>query len=107
MEILFLIIAGFFKAVSDTLTHHYDTSIFKWKDARFWNPAISWQFAHYLKFTKYKLDAWHISNSGMIIFFSLAVVFHHPHLKWYYEILLAGSLFNLSFNIFYNHILRK
>jgi hypothetical protein len=102
----FILLAAFFKAVADTLTHHFDSSIFKWWDGRFWNAAISWQYAKYLKFTKYKLDGWHLANSGWIISFCFAIVFHHSVLAWYWEVLIAGALFNLSFNLFYNKILR-
>jgi hypothetical protein len=80
-----IILAAFFKAVADTLSHHFDTSVFAWRDKRFWDPAVSWQYAHYLKGTKYKVDAWHLANSGMIICFCLAVTFggpiHLPHIQ--------------------------
>lgn len=104
---LLIIAAGFFKAVADTLTHHYDTSIFRWKDRKFWDPSISWKYADYLKFTRYKLDAWHLANSGMIICFCGAFAVNESHLWWGWEFLIAGALFNVSFNLFYNKILRK
>ena len=106
MSILFIILAAIFKAIADTLVHHFDTSVFKYKDRRFWDPSISWQYAHRLRFTSYPVDGWHISNSAMIVSFCLAIVFHHPVLKWWLELLIAGTLFNLVFNIFYNKILR-
>jgi len=106
LTIFFILLAGFFKAVADTLQHHFDTSIFKRKYKKFWDPAISWQFARYLKFTRYKVDAWHLSNSGMVIAFCLAIVCHHAVLHWFFELLLAGLFFNVTFNIFYNKVLR-
>lgn len=106
MSILFIILAAIFKAIADTLVHHFDTSVFKYKDRRFWDASISWQYAHYLRFTKYKIDGWHLANSGMIVCFCLAFVFHHPFLKWWIELLITGVLFNVVFNLFYNKILR-
>ncbi len=102
----FILLAAFFKAVADTLTHHFDSSVFRWWDQRFWNAAISWQYPHYLKFTKYKVDGWHLANSGMIVCFCVAVCLHHSALAWYFEIPIAGTFFNLSLNLFYNKILR-
>jgi hypothetical protein len=107
LSTFFICLAAFFKAVADTLTHHFDTSVFKWKDRKFWDPDISWKYASYLKFTKYKIDAWHLANSGMIIAFCAAIVTYKSHLWWGWELLLAGTLFNLSFNLFYNKLLRR
>jgi hypothetical protein len=105
LSVLSLILAAFFKAVADTLSHHFDTSVFKWRDRRFWDPLVS-QSAPYLKGTKYRLDAWHLANSGMIVCFCVAAVLHRPALAWYWELLAGGILFNLSFNLFYNKLLR-
>jgi hypothetical protein len=107
IPIILIVLAAFFKAVADTLTHHFDTSVFNWWDRRFWDASVSWRYAHYLKWTKYRLDGWHLANSGMIICFCLAVVLHTSVLSWYWEVLIAGSVFNLSFNLFYNRILRR
>jgi hypothetical protein len=110
MVILFIILAAICKAVSDTLVHHYYTSVFRFKDPRFWNPNESYKYTGFLKIwfikTAYRADAWHISNSLMIISFCLAIVLHKPVLSWYYEFIIAGILFNGTFNIFYNKILR-
>jgi hypothetical protein len=107
MAILFILLAAILKAVADVTSHHFETSVFKWKDPRWWNPAISWQYVGFIKFTKYRPDCWHLANSGMIICFCLATVFHTPVLKWYLELPIAGVLFNVAFNIFYNKILRN
>jgi hypothetical protein len=69
MIFLFILLAAICKAVADTLQHHFESSVFKYKDPRFWNPAVSWQYAYRIRFTKYPVDAWHLSNSLMIIFF--------------------------------------
>lgn len=106
LTITCIILAGFFKAVADTLQHHFDSSIFKTGERKFWDPIISWKYAGYLKFTRYRLDGWHLANSGMIIAFCVAVVCYQSTWSWYIELLAAGLLFNLSFNLFYNRILR-
>jgi hypothetical protein len=106
LTILLIALAGMFKAVADTLADHFDTSIFRKKDRRFWDKSVSWQFAPTIKFTKYHVDAWHIAGSLMIVCFLLAMEFHVRHFYWWAEVIGAGVLFNLSFNLFYNKILR-
>jgi hypothetical protein len=109
--LILIILAAFFKAVSDTLKDHYYISVFRLKDARFWNPNESYKYTGFLKIwfikTQYRADAWHISNSLMIISFCLAIVLHKPVLSWYYELIIAGIAFNVSFNLFYNKVLVK
>lgn len=107
LTILFISLAAIFKAVADKLKDHYTVSVFKWKDPRFWNPDISYRYIGFIRFTKYRPDAWHLSNSCMIICFCLAAVLHISVLSWFYELAIAGLLFNLIFNVFYNHILKS
>jgi hypothetical protein len=102
---LFIIIAAICKAVADTLVHHYDTSVFRFSNRRFWDPAISYKFVKFLPLTKYRADGWHLANSIGIISWCLAVVLHSGWLPWYYELLIDGALFNLIFNLFYNKLL--
>jgi hypothetical protein len=104
-DILCIALAGFFKAVSDTLDHHFGRSVFRFKDPRFWNPEVSWKEANYLRFTNYKIDAWHISNSLIIICFACALSLDRPHIGFVWELIISGICYNFSFNIFYNKIL--
>lgn len=106
ITIILLVLAGMFKAVADTLIHHFDTSIFRRKDRKFWDPNISWKYAKYLPLTKYKVDAWHLSNTGMIICFCLSVALNTFPYHWLLQFLAAGLIVNISFNLFYNKILR-
>lgn len=106
IDLAIVVLAGAFKAVADTLTHHFDDSVFHKMDPKFWNPEFSWKYADFLKFTKYRLDAWHLANSGMIICFCIALAIHGHFLWWGWEFLIAGTVYNLSFNLFYNKILR-
>lgn len=99
----------------DTLTHHYYRSIFFKKDFNkyFWNPEESWLHAKMLPFTKYRLDAWHLFKSAMIIFQASAIItawIETPlfNVWWFYLsfFILLGIVWNGTFNLFYNHILR-
>jgi hypothetical protein len=100
---IFLGFASICNAIMDTLTHHFSQSIFRNKNDKFWNPNISWQYNNFLPLTKYRVDAWHLFKSAMIIFICLAIV--SAKKLNIIDFVLLGSLWNLVFNIFYNHVL--
>jgi hypothetical protein len=105
---IFIAFAGICKAIADTLKDHFDTSIFKWKNPKFWKPDVSWQYVGYIRFTKYHPDAWHIANSLMIVFFCLAIAVHGAcRFGVLPEVVMYGGVFDIAFNLFYNKILKK
>jgi hypothetical protein len=106
LALILLIAAGIFKAIADTLLHHFDTSIFKWKDPRFWNPAVSWKYVGFIKFTRFRPDSWHLANSAMIFCFVGAVSAYAPF-PWWATFFGGGIVFNLVFNLFYDKLLKK
>lgn len=113
-SLIFFALAAICNAVMDTLVHHYSTSIFRKMDVKFWNPEVSWRYAMYIPCTKYKVDAWHLFKSAMIVFLALSVIsawISEPPLLnvwWFYLLgfIFLGILWNGVFNIFYNYILR-
>jgi hypothetical protein len=92
--------AAFFKAVADTCADHFYVSVFKYKNRSFWDKATGSTKAK--RIFGYKVDAWHLSNSAMIICFIGAGCFG---LGWM-QFIVAGFVFNIVFNLFYNKILR-
>jgi hypothetical protein len=104
MTLLFIFLAAVFKSIADTLQHHYYNSVFERFNQNYWNPAISWKHVKFLPFTKYRPDAWHISNSLMIVSFLLAAAFND--LAWHPVVVVValGLWYNLIFNLFYNKI---
>lgn len=104
--ILLLALSAICKAISDTLQHHYYESVFRNKNEKWWNPSVSYKYVKLLPLTKYRPDAWHLCNSGMIIFFITAAILHDPILSWYWELLIGGVAWNLVFNLFYNKLLK-
>lgn len=94
LSIIFVICAAVFKAAADRIANHENTpSIFK----GFWLKQ-----GKFLPFTKYKVDGWHISNSGMICSFIALIL---CTAGWYFYFILGG-VFIMTFNIFYNHIFK-
>lgn len=102
-SLIFIIISAISKAISDTLSHHYKNSIF-YKKGDFWDINKQGKF---LRFTKYPFDGWHIFNSIMIISFITGFVFYEQTFNPVLEIFIGGIVFNLTFNLFYNKILKK
>lgn len=106
-SLLLILLASIFKAIADSLAHHFDTSVFKKLPKQFWNPAESYKYVKFIPLTKFRPDAWHLSNSAMIISFICAVIFYEQQLKWVWELLIGGTAFNLMFSLFYDSILRR
>lgn len=100
-EIL-LTVAAILKALADTVDHHFDTSIFRRYNAAFWDRDVSEDKARHI--FGYKIDAWHIALSGMIVAMISAVTLHTPKLNWWQEVLIGGAWWNVVFNLFYNKI---
>jgi hypothetical protein len=106
--IILIAFAAICKAVADTLQHHYERSIFSYEDPKFWNPSISWQYAPFVRFTKYRLDAWHLFNTGMQGFFIAAVFAYEPTMfgRWI-DFFACSGVVVLVFNLFYNRLLLR
>ena len=109
IALILISVAAICKAFSDTIAHHFDTSIFRGKNRDFWeanrvNSAAKRIFG-------YKVDAWHLSNSLMITCFIAAIFFGgnlHNTIKvsvWV-TFVAYGAWFNIVFNIFYNKVFR-
>jgi hypothetical protein len=116
-SLLFWALAAICNACMDTLKHHYDSSIFFRKFGRlngFWNEDAKDAHPYYLPYSKYKLNAWHLLKSTMIILFALSALsawISGPplfNIWWFYLLALAwyGLIWNGVFNLFYNCILR-
>lgn len=111
-------LAAICNAVMDTISHHYWKSIFNTKkyNDNFWNPSISWKTAVYIPYTKYKIDAWHLFKSAMIILQGLSSCFifitgtyitdlYNNILSIFILLIVYGIFWNTTFNLFYNRIL--
>ena len=107
VSVIAILLVAIFKACADTMTHHYNTSVFKHLDFRFWNAEESYKYAKMIPYTKYRWDGWHIANSLWIITVVVGMHFHTTLLVWYLEIPLYGVIFTLTFNAFYNKVLRR
>lgn len=120
--IIMVFLSAICNAVMDTLSHHHSTSVFKKHNSGFWADAnlVSWKNKYInndpvqgrrkflgiiipVQFT----DAWHFFKSLMIILFALSVVFYSQIIYIWTDFVLFGIIWNLTFNLFYNHLLKK
>lgn len=99
IKILLIIIAAICKAFADTISPRKSQLS---KRGDFWNIEKKGKM---LPFTKYPVDGWHLFNSGMIISLIFANVISFPYI-WYVEVPILGIVFILTFNLFYNKILK-
>ena len=114
-------LAAICNAVMDTLTHHYDTSIFKnMKKQKWWNPAVSWtnkytDIVSYKKpryfgsttFLVWTTDAWHFFQFMMLNFVILSGVIMMncvTDVLWWENIIIFALLkvvWGVCFELFY------
>lgn len=107
LTFIFISFAAVCKALADTVYFHYYTSVFSDKgqfDEYFWNPDKSWIYAKRIR--GYKIDAWHLSNSGMIVFFVLAAMAHDIDWQWWIQLPVLGTQFILMFNMCFNKLFK-
>ncbi|THU36922.1 hypothetical protein FAM09_18335 [Niastella caeni] len=118
MWILFVAMAAICNSMMDTVENeNIYNSIFSHKDPFFWYKRVSWKYGR--KIFSYKLDAWHLLKSAMIILLCAAAITYHyfPLFRseiiwkskwaWTADAIIFGIAWNLPFNLFYNKILRK
>lgn len=114
---------------------HFNRSIFSEKNKTFWVKTISWRnkyvdgdkdkglvYRGVLSFMNNTLDAWHIFQSLMVVFFIMAIFFAlkfdysiafsvHDILNYIIELLaclaIYGFVWNRIFTLFYKKLLTK
>lgn len=106
MSALYLIIAAILNAFMDRIENeNFYESIFRNRSERFWYKRTSWKYAKVI--FGWKLDAWHIAKSLMIISLMMAMVKYTVYYNWWVDVIMAGGLWIVTFNIFYNKLFKK
>jgi hypothetical protein len=110
ISIILFILAAFFNALMDATENapNFNESRLKTLPKTFWLKEVSWKYA--ARLFNYKLDAWHIAKSCMVICFVLtAIFFDWPVEKWQdvaIYLIAGGVIWNATFYFFY-HVLFK
>ena len=113
IPLLLVILSAICKAIADTITHHYSTSIFKNKKSAFWisdgsakykNGDSSQGRKHPAMFDGFS-DAWHIFNNSAFYLLIVAIGFGININFWI--AVPAGIIIHMEvFNLFYDKVLR-
>lgn len=99
MSLLFFCLAALCNSIMDTLRFHFESSPFRNRSPKFWNPNISYKYARQI--FGYKLDAWHLFKSGMIVFILLSIVSYDETLAWWFDFIVFGLCWNFVFSTSY------
>ncbi len=107
---IFIHLAAMANALMDSVEHEgIVNTIFNKLNPKFWSKRISCD--HAIVIFKYKLDAWHIAKTLMVLFlctgFSLVVKYEISLFPPWLNVILLGGNWILSFNLYYNKIFRK
>lgn len=102
---LFVAFAAFFNACMDAWENeNFHESIFKNWNQKFWYKRESWKYAR--KIFGYRLDAWHIAKSCMVICIGLAIGFMDlPH-QWWVKLITIGVIWNVVFVTVYHYLFK-
>jgi hypothetical protein len=105
ITLLFIAIAAACNAVMDRTENApaFNKSVFNHFDVKFWLKEVSWQYAS--KILRWKFDSWHVAKSLMVIFLAMAIILQTPILGGVFDFIIYISVWNLTFNLFYNKIL--
>lgn len=121
ISLIFLFVAGIFKAIIDTLQFHFETSIFKNFNQKWWNPSISWknkwkngdpkQGERFLGSSTIFVsltDAWHFFQHLLIFCLILSIVTYSKlSCLRIIDFLIFYTVFTVTFEIFFSKVFRK
>lgn len=129
ISLTFVVLAAICNAIMDVSLFHYYYSILTKLSSRWWNGANSWAnkyidndpskgrrkcFFGLLNLPVQFTDSFHLFKSLMIVFMMCAIAFAPKNIfgieNWIFYsviIIIFGTAWNLTFNLFYNKILRK
>lgn len=102
ISLILIMVAAIGNSMMDLLDERFESSIFKKLNPKFWSKAVSSQ--HAKRVFGYKIDAWHLTKSTVIILLCLAAVLYKPCTTPLIDFIIMGAAWNLPFNLFYNRI---
>jgi len=132
LSFIFIFLAAICNSIMDITNHHFSDSIFSKLNHTWWNGEISWKnkyinreykwgrrklFNTKINFPVQLTDAFHFFKTLMIVFICLSIItFDKCHFYKYCNItainylmglIIYGTLWNLTFSLFYNSLLKK
>jgi hypothetical protein len=109
----------------DVTSFHYDESIFSRfndnKICKWFDTSTSWKlkykdgivsrgrrklFGTNINYPVQLTDSWHFCKTMLIVFVCLAIVVYSPVINWWVDLIVLGTIWNITFSLFYNKIFR-
>lgn len=99
-------IAAFFDSCMDITEEesHFDKSIFKNLDPKFFCKSISWEYAKTI--LGVHLDFWHLCKFGWLGSMLGAIVVFRIHHEWWVHYISLAAIWYVTFQLFYSKILK-
>lgn len=103
---LFVALAAILNAFMDSVeSEHFHVTIFRKWNQKFFYKRESWKYAKMIR--NYRLDAWHLAKSLMIVCIAFAISFMDLEHWWIVKFLTVGGIWIVVFNLFYNQIFKS
>jgi len=121
ISLILMLLAGMFNACMDVIDFHYTVSIFQnWKPKQWIDPALSWKnkwkngdpaqgerFLGSSTIFVFVTDFWHFCEFLMMLAICFAIVFYHPLIFWWTDIIFMFAAYSITFEVFFSKILKK
>ena len=132
VSLIFWALAAICNAIMDACSHHFWTSVFQHLDQRWWNAEVSWKnkyvnfdptLGHKKLFPNAKgiiakinypvqlTDAWHFFKTCMILLLVGSILSLNIEIKEWTSLLILilayGIVWNLTFSLFYQKLLKR
>ena len=122
ITIIFITLAAIFNAMMDTVSFHYQESIFMNypKLRQFLDANFSWQnkyknrdykqgkkFFGSTTFLVFLTDGWHLFKSLMLLCFCAAIVYYKPLINPVVDIFILHTWFGIVFEFFFAYVLKQ
>lgn len=103
---LFIALAAFFNACMDAWENapNFNESTFKYWNRKFWLKEESWAYSK--KIFGYRVDAWHLAKSLMVICIGLAISFMDLRHEWWVKLVTVGVIWNVVFVLVYHKLFK-
>ncbi len=124
LSLIFICVAASFNAAMDVVSFHYSTSKFAKLNNQYFDPSVSWKnkyidgepskgrkkwFFGLINKPVAFTDFWHLMKSLMVIFICASISLFKTDglVTSFVAFCVMGIFWNLTFNLFYNNILKK
>ena len=122
ITITFITLAAIFNSLMDTISFHYNVSIFSkypklrqfldvnhsWRNKyKNGNPLQGRKFFGSTTFLVWLTDGWHLFKCAMLLCFCIAIVFYKPLTNQVLDIFMMYVWFGIVFEFFFAYVLKR